>query len=125
VNTKRLGYWLSTAIIVFALVAGGIADLLQPPSVVEGMQHLGYPIYLMTILGIWKVLGGAVLIAPGLPRLKEWAYAGAFFDFSGAAASHQAVGDDIGHIITPLIFAAITLVSWTLRPPSRIAGTAP
>ena len=54
---------------------------------VEGIVHLGYPLYFITIIGFWKVLGAITLLAPGFPRLKEWAYAGIFFDLTGAAAS--------------------------------------
>jgi hypothetical protein len=122
---KTIVYWLTTSIVAFGLLPGGIADVVHQPGVVAGMALLGYPVYFLTILGCWKVLGGLVLIAPRLPRLKEWAYAGAFFDFTGAAASHAACGD-YGthgfHIIITILFAAFTLASWALRPPSRRLG---
>jgi ammonia channel protein AmtB len=121
-NAKLIGYWTTTAIIAFVLLSGGVADLLRPQAAVEGMTALGYPLYFMTILGVWKILGGIVLVGPRLARLKEWAYAGAFFDFTGATASHVSVGDNAFHIITPLLIAAILLASWALRPPSRVLG---
>ena len=83
------------------------------------MTHLGYPAYFMVILGVWKVLGGVVVVAPRLPRLKEWAYAGMLFDLTGAAASHAAVGDPVAKIATPLILMGIVAASWALRPGSR------
>lgn len=119
---KQIGYWVTTIIVALVLLAGGVADLLRPHDVVAGMVHLGYPPYFMSILGFWKVLGGIVLVAPRLPRLKEWAYAGAIFDLTGAAASHIASGDGAGDILTPLVFALITMASWVLRPEGRRLG---
>lgn len=119
---QTITYWVTTAIVVFVLIGGGIGDLIRPAQLVEGMRHLGYPDYVMTLLGIWKVCGGSVLLAPRLPRLKEWAYAGAFIDFSSAVASHIASGDGASVWWRPLLFAVLTLVSWQLRPASRKLG---
>ncbi len=83
------------------------------------MTHLGYPVYFTTILGVWKVLGGIVVLAPRLARLKEWAYAGMLFDLTGATASHAAVGDPVAKIVTPLVILGIVMASWSLRPESR------
>jgi hypothetical protein len=116
---QAITYWVTTAIVVFVLIGGGIGDLIRPAQLVEGMRHLGYPDYVMTLLGIWKVCGGGVIVAPRLPRLKEWAYAGAFIDFSSAVASHIASGDGASVYWRPLLFAVLTLVSWKLRPDSR------
>lgn len=118
-RTRIISYWITTAIIAFQLGAGGIGDLLRPAAVVDGMTHLGYPVYFCVILGVWKVLGAATLLMPRLPRLKEWAYAGAIFDLTGAAASHFATGAPAGKVIMVLIFACIALASWALRPPAR------
>jgi uncharacterized membrane protein YphA (DoxX/SURF4 family) len=121
-NLKNIGYWLATAIVVFVLLAGGAASLSARPENAQGMKDLGYPVYLMTILGVWKMLGGLALLAPRLPRLKEWAYAGIFFDFTGAVCSHVAVGSDTRHVVVPAVFAVVALASWALRPPSRVLG---
>jgi len=86
------------------------------------MLHLGYPLYFVTIIGLWKVLGSIALVAPRLPRLKEWAYAGIFFNMTGAAASHWVRGDAAWHVIVTLAFAALAVASWALRPPSRTLG---
>lgn len=118
-KTTTTAYWVTTSIIAFVLASGGAADLVRQTDTTAGMLHLGYPLYFLTILGIWKLLGAAVLVAPGLPRLKEWAYAGAIFDFTGAVASHLAMSDAARHIATPAVFAAITLASWALRPGRR------
>jgi uncharacterized membrane protein YphA (DoxX/SURF4 family) len=130
-NLKVLAYWATTAVVALELLAGGVTDLLHGgtmvvagPPVAEGLAQLGYPLYILTILGVWKLLGGVTVLAPRLPRLKEWAYAGAFFVYMGAVASGALAGlADLGAVILPpLIFAGLTLASWALRPPSRILG---
>jgi len=88
----------------------------------EVLQHLGYPVYLLKILGWWKPLGAIALLVPRFPRLKEWAYAGIFFNMTGAAASHIARGDDVDALIWPGVFSLLTLTSWALRPQSRALG---
>ncbi|HKW10793.1 MAG TPA: DoxX family protein [Gemmatimonadaceae bacterium] len=77
----------------------------------------------MVILGIFKLLGGIVLLAPRLPRLKEWAYAGVFFELSGAAASWALHGDPASEVIGPISLIIVAMISWALRPPSRMLGT--
>ncbi|XXX78266.1 DoxX family protein [Sorangium sp. So ce134] len=124
-KARTIGYWIATGLLGFAFAAGGLADLAGSPQVLEGMAHLGYPAYFATILGVWKVLGAVALFAPGFPRLKEWAYAGIFFDLTGAAASHAAVGDAAGQVMTPLVLVAIAAASWALRPESRRLASAP
>jgi hypothetical protein len=98
--------------------------LVAGDPVVGILTHLGYPVYLLTILGVSKLLGGMVLLAPGVPLLKEWAYAGACFVYMGAVTSGLVVGrDDPGSFILPaLILGVLTLASWAHRPPSRTLG---
>ena len=119
---KTIGYWVTTVLVAFVLLSGGAAELAGQHDTIAGMELLGYPDYLATILGIWKVLGAIALLAPRFPRLKEWAYAGIVFDLTGATASH-AFSHDYGpsafHIIVPLIITALTFASWALRPASR------
>ena len=108
---------VATAGAAIAFGAIGIADLVKAPAIMAGLAELGYPSYLATILGFWKV-AGAVTIATPLPRgLKEWAYAGMFFDLSGAAASHAALSHAAGTILGPLALLALVGVSWALQPP--------
>jgi len=114
-----VAYWIATLIVADEMLAGSIWDLLHIEYVRVVLTHLGYPLYLLNILGIWKLPCGVVLLVPHFPRLKEWAYAGAFFNYSGAAASHLIVGDPIAVWAGPAGFAAITLASWALRPPER------
>jgi len=98
---RTIGCWIATTLIALSLLSGGAAELAHQRETVEGMVHLGYPVYFVTILGFWKVLGAIALLVPGFPRLKEWAYAGVIFDFTGAAASHVASGDPCGTLPSP------------------------
>jgi uncharacterized membrane protein YphA (DoxX/SURF4 family) len=123
-NARTVGYWLTTGLAALAFAFGGFADLGRSPDVTAGMAHLGYPAYLATLLGIWKVLGAIAVLAPRLPRLKEWAYAGMMFDLTGAAFSHANSGDPAGRILTPLVVLAFVAASWALRPGSRVLGHA-
>ena len=122
---KVIAYWITTSLLGLAFLASGIMELMGGPEVAAGLAHLGYPSYFANILGVWKLLGAAALLAPGLPRLKEWAYAGMFFDLTGAAVSHAAVSDPIGNVLTPLVLTALVVASWKLRPASRVLGTLP
>ena len=120
---RRIAYWVTTGLAAFMFLSGGVMDVVQPPDLLKGMTDLGYTAYFTTILGVWKFLGGITVLVPGLPRLKEWAYAGMFFDLSGASASHASVGDPVAKIVTPLIILVIVMASWALRPDSRkLAG---
>ena len=128
-RAKQVAYWVTTALIAAELVVGGVTDLahgrevlVAGQPVVDVLHQLGYPAYLLVILGIWKLLAAAVILAPRLPRLKEWAYAGTFFELSGAAFSHLLVEHSFGNAVGPLFLAALALVSWALRPPSRVLG---
>jgi uncharacterized membrane protein YphA (DoxX/SURF4 family) len=121
-KTKTIAYWTTTTLVSLALASGGATELARPPQAMAGMTRLGYPPYFMTILGIWKLLGVIAILIPRFPRLKEWAYAGIFFDFTGAAASHFAsrdYGPGNFHIIVPLVLTALAITSWALRPASR------
>jgi len=121
-NTKAIGYWAITAVVAFAVVSVGAAELARRPDNIDGLVKLGYPAYLATIIGFWKVLGGIAILAPRLPRLKEWAYAGIFFNMTGAAVSHSVSHDATWHVIVTASLAALALASWALRPQGRILG---
>ena len=118
-STRTIAYWATTGFLVFDMLSGGLAELAQLPSNLEGMRALGYPDYFILILGAWKVLGTVALLAPGLPRLKEWAYAGVFFNMSGAAVSHAVSGSAAWHVYYTGFVALLVLASWALRPASR------
>ena len=118
-NKRNLGYWTATALTAFSYVTGGVVDVVRPDFAVEEIIHLGYPIYFMVILGVWKILGGIVVLLPGTPRLKEWAYAGMTINLTSAVASHIVVGDPVGESVVPLVILAIVAASWALRPVDR------
>jgi uncharacterized membrane protein YphA (DoxX/SURF4 family) len=117
-------YWLATAFVGGNSVIAGAMDVLRMQPLFGLLLHLGYPAYFATILGVWKVLGGLALLAPRAPRLKEWAYAGLFIDFTAAAVSHLAMGDGAAQVAGPVMSTLFLAASWTLRPPSRrlVAG---
>jgi uncharacterized membrane protein YphA (DoxX/SURF4 family) len=120
---KIIAYWTVTLLLAAALMLSGIGQLMKYGGNVELVTNLGYPLYILIILGIWKVLGVIVLVMPGFTRLKEWVYAGIFFLMTGAALSHAFVNDygDYGfHIILPLSYAALNIASWALRPKGRM-----
>lgn len=130
-SIRTIAYWICTFIIAFEMTAGAIWGLLRIEYVRVVFAHLGSPIYLGAILGAWKVPFAIVLFLPGLQRLKEWAYAGAVFNYTGAAASHFLAGyTSMGSITAPgisgpVVFAVITTASWALRPPARRLSAPP
>ncbi|HEY2038871.1 MAG TPA: DoxX family protein [Edaphobacter sp.] len=117
-STREKGYWTVTSLVVFALLAGGMADVMHLQPAVEGMTRLGYPRYVLTIVGTWKILGGIAILWPGMPRLKEWAYAGVFFVMTGAAISHAVCGET-GYVIAPTFLAILGMSSWALQQDAR------
>ena len=119
-RSRIVAYWVTTALLVSELVLGGVWDILRAPQVRGLIERLGYPLYFLVILGIWKLLGAVALVIPRFPRLKEWAYAGVFFDLTGAVASQLASGlMDAGTMAFPIVMTGVAVASWALRPPSR------
>jgi hypothetical protein len=120
---RSVAYWITTILGPASFVIGGTLFVSQGEQQVATLGQLGYPAYLLYILGFWKLLGALTVVVPGVPLLKEWAYAGFFFDLTGAAASHAFAGDGVGPILQPLFFLALVMASWALRPPSRRLGS--
>lgn len=118
-KTNKIIYWISTIWLALGMLSTAIVQLLKPEEEVAKITHLGYPVYFLTILGIWKILGVAAVLIPRFPRLKEWAYAGFFFAMSGAAISHIALGDSVNEIFPSLLLLSLTVVSWYFRPAGR------
>jgi hypothetical protein len=112
-------YWVTTGLVCFGMTASGIFQLMRAKEMVEMMEHLGYPLYLLTILGIWKLLAVIALLSPGFKLVKEWAYAGLFFVMTGALMSHLACGDTGKAIVGPLMQTIFITLSWYFRPASR------
>src|SRR5262245_48423814 len=121
-TTKSVAYWMTTGMVVFSMLSGGIAELARRPETIDGMRLLGYPVYFVMILGFWKVLGSLALVAPRFPRLREWAYAGIFFNMTGAAVSHLVSNSAAWHVEVTLGLAAITIASRALQPANRTLG---
>lgn len=121
-RTRKVIYWIATLWLALGMVATGAGQLFrmkEGQGAVDSLMHLGYPIYLLTILGVWKVLGTIAILIPKFPLLKEWAYAGFVFVTTGAIFSHLAAGDGITAIIPALLLLVLTSLSWYLRPESR------
>jgi hypothetical protein len=116
---RRLAYWGSTVLSAALFAIPGAALLARAPHFVDDMAHLGYPGYVLPLLGVWKLLGAVVILAPRLARLKEWAYAGMVFDATGAAVSRAVLGDGAFTVVLPLIIAGVVVASWALRPTGR------
>jgi hypothetical protein len=122
--TKRnkIIYWGATIWLALGMVSTAVVQVLKMKEGQGGansITHLGYPIYLLTILGVWKILGVVTVLIPKLPLLKEWAYAGFFFIMSGAILSHIALGDYVKEIFPSLLLLILTVVSWYFRPVDR------
>jgi uncharacterized membrane protein YphA (DoxX/SURF4 family) len=119
---NKIIYWIATIWLATGMFSTGLQQILKGkpgPGGVDNMMHLGYPVYFLTILGVWKILGVVVLLIPKFPLLKEWAYAGFFFVMSGAIFSHIASGNSPGIIFPSVILLTLTIVSWYFRPPDR------
>lgn len=119
--TKRnkIIYWIATLWLALGMTATGIVQLLQLKEETVRMSYLGYPIYLLTLLGIWKLLGVIAVLIPKFPLLKEWAYAGFFFAMSGAIVSHFATNDSVKDFFGPTLLLILTIISWYFRPVER------
>jgi uncharacterized membrane protein YphA (DoxX/SURF4 family) len=118
-KAKTIGYWVCTIPIALLLLSGGIMQVMRSPTAIEGITHLGYPVHFAVLLGVWKILGAIAILLPGFALVKEWAYAGIFIDLTGASVAHAAAGDGPGNIIAPLVFTAVVVASWVLRPAGR------
>jgi hypothetical protein len=123
-KARKIAYWATTILGPASFVIGGSLFLAHAEQPVQAMEHLGISADMLYVLGVWKVLGAIVCVVPGIPLLKEWAYAGFFFELTGAAALHAMAGDPfIGAgpftVFNPLIFLALVIASWALRPASR------
>ncbi len=119
---RKVAFWSVTILLGFSIALSGVGQLMRMGGNVELLTDIGFPLYVTSILGTWKLLGVLAILMPGFPRLKEWAYSGIFFLMTGAALSH-AFANDYGdggfHVILPLIYAALCIASWALRPNSR------
>lgn len=119
--TKRnkIIYWIATIWLALGMVSTGIVQLMRTPEEIELMNGLGYPVYILTIIGVWKMLGSVTILIPKFPLVKEWAYAGFFFNMSGAVFSHLFVGGSAIDLFGPMLLIVLTVISWYFRPADR------
>jgi hypothetical protein len=118
----KISYWITTLWLALGMVSTGLVQLLnakEGQGGVDMIHHLGYPVYMLTLLGVWKMFGVLAVLIPKYPLIKEWAYAGFFFVMSGAIYSHIASGDPIYKIFPALLLLILTLLSWYFRPSNR------
>lgn len=118
-KTNKIIYWIATIFLSFGMTAGGIQQMLQIGGYNDIVSGLGYPLYILSILGVWKLLGVIAILVPGFRVVKEWAYAGFFFAMSGAAISHFVVGQSFAAAMPSLVLLLMTVVSWYFRPANR------
>jgi len=116
---NKIIYWSATLFLSLGMLAGGIQQLLQIGGYNEIVTRLGYPLYMLSILGGWKILGVAALLLPRRPLLKEWAYAGFFFAMSGAALSHLIMKEPLTEALPAFTLLLAIIISWYFRPDSR------
>lgn len=116
---NKIIYWIATLWLSLGMTATGIVQLMQLEEETKSMEQLGYPAYVLTLLGVWKILGVIAILIPKFTLLKEWAYAGFFFAMSGAIVSHLAVQDTAGELFGPGLLLVLTVMSWYFRPANR------
>jgi hypothetical protein len=116
---NKIIYWVATLWLSLGMLSTGIVQLIKMKGETDRMSYLGYPLYLLTFLAIWKILGVIAVLIPKFGLLKEWAYAGFFFAMSGAVFSHLAVGDGAATLFGPILLLLLTILSWYFRPADR------
>ena len=120
--TKRnkIIYWVATLWLSLGMVSTAVVQLMKHPAEVDKItKQLGYPVYILTIIGVWKLLGVVAVLVPRFPLVKEWAYAGFFFAMSGAAISHIIMHHGMGEVFPSLLLLMLTVASWYFRPANR------
>jgi hypothetical protein len=118
-RTQKITYWITTIWLALGMTSTGIVQIIGAQKEVEEINRLGYPSYLLMILGVWKLLGVIAVLVPRFPLLKEWAYAGFLFMMSGAVLSHLIKKDGIAETAPALLLLILTLLSWWFRPAER------
>lgn len=116
----KIIYWIATLWLSLGMVSTGIVQLIKMEEEIKRTtEGLGYPVYFLTIIGVWKLLGVVAILVPGFPLVKEWAYAGFFFAMTGAIFSHSAAGSEAMEFFGPALLIVLTIVSWYYRPADR------
>jgi len=120
---NKIIYWVATLWLALGMFSTGLVQFIKMKEETDLMRHLGYPLYFLTLLGVWKILGVIAILIPKFPLLKEWAYAGFFFAMSGAVFSHLACRDSLTEIFGPILLIILTIISWYYRPVERKMAT--
>lgn len=118
-NRNKIIYWIATLWLSLGMTSTGIIQLIKQKDEVEFITELGYPVFFLPLLGVWKLLGVIAVLIPRYPLIKEWAYAGFFFAMSGALYSHIVKGNTFNEIGPPLLLLVLTVLSWYFRPAER------
>jgi uncharacterized membrane protein len=119
-KAKTITYWIATALMSVGMLGSGIAQVMHAQQMIDLVKPLGYPVYFLSIIGVWKMLGVIAILLPGFKLVKEWAYAGFFFVMTGALVSHLAVGvHDVKDVLGPVFQTIFIVLSWYCRPDSR------
>ena len=111
-KTTKILYWVFTVLLVALMLFSAAGTFMNDPKGAEFAKHIGYPLYIFKFLAVTKVLGVVAILIPGYPRLKEWAYAGFFFDLAGATYSFIAIGDPPANWAPMFIFIALLFGSY-------------
>jgi len=123
---NKIIYWIATVWLCLGMTSTAIIQVFKiktdGPGGIGNVVHLGFPAYILTLLGIWKFLGVIAFLIPKYPILKEWAYAGIFFTVTGALYSHIESGDGMNLIAPSLLYLVLIAASWYFRPANRKAG---
>src|ERR1051325_5302399 len=114
---NKIIYWIATVWLAFGMAFTGAIQVMRTQDEIDLMNSIGFPVYFLTILGTWKLLGAIAILVPRFPLVKEWAYAGFFFAMSGALFCHLAVSDShAAAYVGPTLLVVLTVVSWYFRP---------
>jgi hypothetical protein len=123
-KTTKLFYLMIAGVFAAFMLMSALPDILVMPDAIKIMSHLGYPKYIIPFLGVAKLLGVVAILIPGFPRIKEWAYAGFFFDLSGATYSgiaRDGFNPAILFMVLPLAFLFLSYVLYKkIAVPKRI-----
>ena len=122
-TSTKISYWIFTSLFAFVMIGSSIPDVISHPIAIEGFKKMGYPAYLVPFIGIAKLLGVFVILLPGFPRVKEWAYAGLMIDLVGATYSIIASGQPISawsFMALPLFLGIGSYVSYCQREKARL-----
>jgi len=113
-------YWIATGLMSVGMMGSGLTQIAHAKEMIDLVVPLGYPLYILYIIGVWKILGVIAILVPGFKLLKEWAYAGFFFVMTGALISHLAIGDyGLKGLIGPFMQTIFIITSWYFRPANR------